>query len=769
MELPGDYIIPEEKLELTECVMCIVCSTLILNEVKQVCNTPHSRTTCKECIYKQWTIANTRHCPICRADVTEPPRMTDISREIIRGALHVPCPNRAEVGGIYVGCSHYTSLKTMKNHLEICQHTMVTCQFEDRGCLKKVPRAYSEEHVAECGWKPASCPFAKNGCPMTNTETWRLNNHTPNCKWDGVLGHRFTGIMGLPIASNKDRIKKTGVFPRKIQVQSAFFSVTTNAKDYEKLLTSIMITLLSDEESHGLRHLTEEEALDILRQAATETNVWLSGPDSGADEEPEHEEEEHVELPLDVDDLDAVEELLRDSDAEVLYESENESMEAVEDEVQTEVLRDDHNNQNVMEEGALEIRGGAAALQGPAHVPPTHALSDAENTAGSHMSTPGEGIARPHAQETDPQVQGAAAQAIHQLEINSLDEMVEYIKQQGGNYNSLDLSEREAAFQREMMANSNGHGQIRWMAQDTDRLNRQNKEYTAEGDNCKICAETGTAIFPRGTQVKHRHSSSRLYNLREDALEGKISCGHCAQRRHLLRPTFRRRVILTSSSLDRGFTEIRDELQDNYAGMDGHVDLVSVPGGSLKQLAHAILVELKGSDEPIDLAVYGGLNDAMNLPYWLDENGQVELDSEALKDLYRTLALLSAELVNSGNKNTLRMCQVKCPPRIHSMGTGAMKAWRMVNLAIRTCNQTWAEMWGISTPKHMNFQSFALTKKRDGSVNCTYSSYREPQISRKLHLIPRYKLAFCIKISRVWGIKPVPEGYYPAAIINNNQ
>ena len=81
------------------------------------------------------------------------------------------------------------------------------------------------------------------------------------------------------------------------------------------------------------------------------------------------------------------------------------------------------------------------------------------------------------------------------------------------------------------------------------------------------------------------------------------------------------------------------------------------------------------------------------------------------------------------------------------MGPGALTAW--------------SEKWGVTLPRYLNFQQFVISRKRDGSHNVSYHSYRETDKSRKLHLTPKFKLVFAIEICRIWGVGTAPPLFYP--------
>ena len=763
MDLPGDFIIPEGQEELFDVVTCVICNCLILDEIKLSCARPHRRPTCETCFETQASVVDhevNKKCATCRSDYLDPPRPVDISREAVRKSLRVPCPNRAEISGTYMGCDFWDTLARMAAHLDFCGSIMQNCPYERRGCDKRIPVDYMEIHKSECENRPEDCPYWRNGCNWIGIDVSKLGNHVPTCRYDGILGTEAVGDLGIPIASCKNRIKKKRVQARKIQVRGNYLTVTIDGAEYRHL-TEEITAMLADTSP---LNLLEEEAIDLLRQAATTARVWISGeePMFAANEQDGRMVGEMAEIDVDF--------LLRDSEEEELYSEIEQGMET-----------DNHMSVAVShQEGGPE---GAGALQGedPPPSPPMevgesvegvmevvdttnsdHHLQVVDQDAGASI-----GDAH-HAQDVEaepgdadtqaPLPQGAAVENLAE-EIHSLDDMLAFLRQQGMEYHNIDLTEQERQYMEELTGANAPTGQARWASGERRRIANL-KVSRAVNEECTICAETGTIFYPGGHKVRHRHFSSRLENLNHDIHDGCITCTTCASSPHLARPTFRRKVILTSSSLRDCFTEAKPEVPE-FKGMDGHVDLIAVSGGSVKALAHALLVELKGSDEPIDLCIYGGLNDAMNMNTTQDRDGQWRVNRSQMKEFYRTLARLSAALVNSRLQHTMRLCILKCPPKIMEMGPGALASWKAVNLGLRACNGIWSEKWGVTLPRYLNFQQFGISRKSDGRTNVSYHSYREVDKARKLHLTPKFKLGFAIKICRVWGVGTVPPLFYP--------
>ena len=51
--------------------------------------------------------------------------------------------------------------------------------------------------------------------------------------------------------------------------------------------------------------------------------------------------------------------------------------------------------------------------------------------------------------------------------------------------------------------------------------------------------------------------------------------------------------------------------KERYPGDDIHVDIIGIPGATIKMLHHAFMAEFKNSYKPVDVLLVGRLNDVM--------------------------------------------------------------------------------------------------------------------------------------------------------------
>ena len=65
-------------------------------------------------------------------------------------------------------------------------------------------------------------------------------------------------------------------------------------------------------------------------------------------------------------------------------------------------------------------------------------------------------------------------------------------------------------------------------------------------------------------------------------------------------------MIVTSSILNNWQGK-----NNGYPGDDIYVDMIGIPGATIKMLHHAFMAEFKDSNRPVDVLLVGGLNDVL--------------------------------------------------------------------------------------------------------------------------------------------------------------
>jgi len=131
--------------------------------------------------------------------------------------------------------------------------------------------------------------------------------------------------------------------------------------------------------------------------------------------------------------------------------------------------------------------------------------------------------------------------------------------------------------------------------------NRDDKYY------CNICSEYPSPMVPRGKIIRHRHNSSKIKRMYSTTLKwAEYNCTSCKTTPHSHKTGVRYPVIVTSSILNNWQGK-----KSGYPGDEIHVDIIGVPGATIKMLHHAFLAEFENSYRPVDVLLVGGLNDVM--------------------------------------------------------------------------------------------------------------------------------------------------------------
>ncbi|XP_020783104.1 TNF receptor-associated factor 6 isoform X2 [Boleophthalmus pectinirostris] len=121
---------------------CPICLMALRNAVQ----TPCGHRFCKNCIEK--SIRDTgQKCPVDNEMLSEDQLFPDnfAKREIL--SLSVRCPNP--------GCSGKMELRTLENHLSVCEFSTLPCPH----CQKAVRKSLVEQHAGEeCPRRPVCCP-----------------------------------------------------------------------------------------------------------------------------------------------------------------------------------------------------------------------------------------------------------------------------------------------------------------------------------------------------------------------------------------------------------------------------------------------------------------------------------------------------------------------------------------------------------------------------------------------------------------------------------
>ena len=124
---------------------------------------------------------------------------------------------------------------------------------------------------------------------------------------------------------------------------------------------------------------------------------------------------------------------------------------------------------------------------------------------------------------------------------------------------------------------------------------------------CSICSEYPSFMVPGDKVVRHRHNSSKFIRMYSAPLRwSEYNCTTCKTTPHSHKTGVRHPVLVTSSILNNW-----QGSKKRYPGDDIHVDIIGIPGATIKMLHHAFMAEFKNSYRPVDVLLVGGLNDVM--------------------------------------------------------------------------------------------------------------------------------------------------------------
>ena len=705
-----------------DALKCSICYRWPITTCYRACYQDHADFSCMECLDAQYNTANNENrnrCPSCRDQlIPRESRGPDVMRNLLMDSLKVWCTNRRRRDdGSWEGCAEMVLLSGMISHRERCRFKIKSCKWKRFGC-PKVDWDMAE-HEDDCEFLRIDCAFVKNGCSQLDMTRYERGPHMEECIFDGILAESYLGLHGVAVHSNKSRLDTPGATNRRIRVGQYDLMITVTATEYNKLEAEL--------EPEDRRNIYD--AIRYLRHQAENTRVWLSGP-----------------MPVD----------LRVQDPEMDEEDDGEDDGGEEEgnlsEEEIHRLLDEYSDEEQSENDADEEGESAAqsVAQPAAQLAVSNPLIDDDEVSEVSMEVEGEREGQEIAFVAIPPL----PEAPRNMGIDDVKDLATYkayLDQFGVTRAHIDAGRQEEDFQ--------GLDRRQWVASERARGNRI-KFRQANGRKCKTCYSVKTAIWPNGQPEdkarNHTHISSRRDMLAAASSHAMAGCGSCTQEVHAIRPTLRRKVILTSSSLRDALSDGKRDI-NGYHGLRDHVDQIAIPGATIQELCHAFLAETRESDEPVDLLIYAGNNDLLQSKI-TTHNGVQKVGEEMLIEVMRCLGLLAKMCLLSPQGHTLRMAQITLTPCVNMKSPGHAEAWFHLNEIFRVTNERWQDL-GVPIPPNINFRRYARHKGPGGRYVCSMNSYREYMNFQKLHLTTRCKLAVALKCARALGARSSPEGF----------
>ena len=168
---------------------------------------------------------------------------------------------------------------------------------------------------------------------------------------------------------------------------------------------------------------------------------------------------------------------------------------------------------------------------------------------------------------------------------------------------------------------------------------------------CEICSEAETRERNYMKPVYHKHGSSKTYMINAPLdKKGQYFCYTCKDSPHRIHPRQRSPLLISSSTLHdwqgmRSYT--------GYTGDALHMDFITIPGGTIKVLKHALLAEYGAGNRALDVCCVFGLNNLLR-------NRKVADIVADMKDFQNTVHRIAPP----GKSNSVAIATIIIPPKL---------------------------------------------------------------------------------------------------------
>ena len=754
-----EWEIPHGLEELYYSIFCSICQEYCTEELMPRCSEDH--VICNNCTTMVLDSGSTE-CPMrCGSLLISQDQATrNTASRALQLFLRIPCPNR-----VY-GCAELPRVAHAEEHTLLCDFRRKDCPYEYRGCREKVTDQW--EHRQGCVFRPVKCKNMERGCPRDDVSYKNLKFHEKYCRhqWAPV-GTEYAPQEGAG-EENQGGPQQRWFQLKNFWIQrictldnwigiNDIFQISGTPTSQEDALERLL-----DSEYTWERRLEEEQQLIANR----ESEQMMIELEQRALQEAENQlltaEDLLAEDPMGDDLLinepiteEIMREMLEISDSEVESpEGQGNNAEATEMDQEASAPREDNTgSEDQPTEEQIEISAQEEEPQDENAIQPVEEgeLISFEDEAADAANVAMEG-------EDDNLWNGATEPA------TNVQDLIAAI----GNMNT-NLTEcmEEETFNNTM---NTAEEQIAWAQAEWSRITerkvenymqiRESAEYPGYGPRyCQLCSEASSPIFPNPGPIFHVHHSSRL------AMLERINSGHvesfncmsgCKYTDHLPKPDYRRKLLITSSTLKQWDTDAKDDPELGYLGNESHVDLLAIPGGTIEEICHALWLELEGSTEPVDIISVFGLNNCLNTLV-MSENGVVGLNT-----VVRAIHCITGLLRKSKARNTIGFARIPKVPMLHLTNRGILvdrlnKVFRLTNVAMSTA-------WGTNAKYAPVFETWGLilpTERHRGTpVLIRRDWFREQVDTRMLHFTRRVKLEMgrdCLRflqLSRGWASGP---------------
>lgn len=239
---------------------------------------------------------------------------------------------------------------------------------------------------------------------------------------------------------------------------------------------------------------------------------------------------------------------------------------------------------------------------------------------------------------------------------------------------------------------------------------------------CLVCSNSKSPIYDSKRRIFHRHFSSLIHraNITPDVW-GQHFCPSC-RRPHYTMAGDSYNVLLTSSTMNNWRT-------DEYEGDKIHTDSIGIPGGSIRDLHHAIVAEYRRSPKPLNVLVVSGINDILR-------GRPVE---HILDDMYR----LKCSVMKWNDVNLVAFSTIFTPPKLFTERSAVFA----LNNGIMDLNEEGPRgdltrfsprfhSWGLKSGTNKQPELFSTMRGNilANKSGYNYNAFRETMTEDMLHL-----------------------------------
>ena len=782
------WSIPKHMSNMYNTLMCTICFTHKPSKIKVVCKNDHR--LCKEC-YTDVDAQKERReapniCPTCRENmISYDNAPSSAAATALQEFLRLPCDFRK------YGCGYLPLIVDLEDHHAVCDHKRHPCIWSKRGCRLEV--RLGDNHSETCGYKPVACPYFNRGCPVTQMNQKDLQMHGECCRRKNLeIGTPYVHVEGEGYENHEncqERLFNIDGFWESMAITKAEWVELNMIVQNTGIVEGVRRKAISQAEAKRRMNVAvriyqeaqaaraHEESMEVNRQILEEIETRNNIARAGR-----NRQQQVVEI-ITIGDGDNQSVNLTNSPPNPLLENDdlilNASLDMETDQEEAETpevmlsIQDGMNRARNLAMQALEVQATgedvetveAEAIDGDA--------TDADTNPSEQDQVPEEQPEEPENMAEQAPVEEMEPEHVPEIfswfsdrpaySLEELSRTIHYMPNLATDHNE----ESQIFFDTNMLGNTATANQKNWARFENQRLIDNKVPHFMEIRNrhghkpryCSTCSESVSPLRPTAnvdTAVFHQHFSTRLRMLEwaQEGNEGLYPCP-CCRNSHHMRPVYRRKIIATSSFLRSWDINAKENHDIGYLGNESHVDLLSIPGGRVEDIAHALYIEAHGAGEPWDIACAVGINNVLNSLNHTQDRGILGLDS-----VTKAVHMIIAMTASNSKYSTVNFIRVPKVPMIRCRGKGFVMD--RLNQLFRKVNVAMTSRWGVEAAHCPNFEMKGIGTINPGGHRRHQHQRYTPYVRREmfttnhettmLHFKDQYKLEMGREILRFWGI-----------------